>query len=168
MDTDLMKESHISAICEKLKEDDFKFKEQKFDYLDVLLAIGAQFNMSWLKTTQINIFAFMGIVEKVSMEFAVAYSRMTLSYAMKNHKDFPKHMNNITASFPLLISSCIDDDAKQWIQQKPKNQLGFIEMPVILDTDNNTLLFCNESTRRSGNKKFLAALIQKYFNTTNT
>jgi hypothetical protein len=168
MDTDLMKESHISAICEKLKEDDFKFKEKKFDYLDVLLAIGAQFNMSWLKTTQINIFAFMGIVEKVSMEFAVAYSRMTLSYTMKNHKDFPKHMNNITASFPLLISSCIDDDAKQWIQQKPKSQLGFIEMPVILDTDNNTLLFCNESTRRSGNKKFLGALIQKYFITTNT
>ncbi|MCR4289040.1 MAG: hypothetical protein NUV86_02115 [Candidatus Scalindua sp.] len=168
MDTDLMKESHISAICEKLKEDDFKFKEKKFDYLDVLLAIGAQFNMSWLKTTQINIFAFIGIVEKVSMEFAVAYSRMTLSYAMKNHKDFPKHMNNITASFPLLISSCIDDDAKQWIQQKPKSQFGFIEMPVILDTGNNTLLFCNESTWRSGNKKFLAALIQKYFNTTNT
>lgn len=166
MDTDLMKDSHVSAICEQLKKDDFKFKEQKFDYLNVVLATGIQFNMSWLKTTQINIFAFMGVVEKVSMEFAVAYSRMTLSYAMKNHTDFPKHMNNITASFPLLITSCIDDDAKQWIQQKPKSQLGFIEMPVILDTDNNTLLFCNESTRRSGNKKFLAALIQKYFNTT--
>ena len=168
MNTDLTKDSNVSAICEKLKQDDFKFKEHKFDYLDVLLATGSQFNMSWLKTTQINIFAFMGVVEKVSMEFAVAYSRMTLSYAMKNHTDFPKHMNNITASFPLLISSCIDDDAKQWIQQKPKSQLGFIEMPVILDTDNNTLLFCNESTRRSGNKKFLAALIQKYFSTTNT
>ncbi len=168
MNTDLTKDSNVSVICEKLKQDDFKFKEQKFDYLDVLLATGSQFNMSWLKTTQINIFAFMGVVEKVSMEFAVAYSRMTLSYAMKNHTDFPKHMNNITASFPLLISSCIDDDAKQWIQQKPKGQLGFIEMPVILDTDNNTLLFCNESTRRSGNNKFLAALIQKYFNTTNT
>ncbi len=109
----------------------------------------------------------MGVVEKISMEFAVAYSRMTLSYAMKNHKVFPKQMNYITASFPLLISSCIDDDVKQWIQQKPKSQLGFHEIPVILDTDNKTLLFCNESTRRSGNKKFLAALIQKYFSTTN-
>ncbi|MGR3294217.1 MAG: hypothetical protein ACUZ9M_09415 [Candidatus Scalindua sp.] len=162
-----MKESHVSVICEQLKKDDFKFKEQKFDYLDVLLATGIQFNMSWLKTTQINIFAFIGVVEKVSMEFAVAYSRMTLSYAMKHHTDFPKHMNNITASFPVLVSSRIDDDAKQWIQQKPNSQLGFIEMPVILDTDNNTLLFCNESTRRSGNKKFLAVRIQKYFNTTN-
>jgi hypothetical protein len=167
MDIDLMKESHVSVICEQLKQVNFKFKEEKFDYLDVLLAIGSQFNMSWLKTTQINIFAFMGVVEKVSMEFAVAYSRMTLSYAMKNHTDFPKHMNNITASFPFLISSCIDDDAKQWVQQKPKSQLGFIEMPVILDSGNNTLLLCDESTRRSGNKKFLAGLIQKYFNTTN-
>ena len=167
MDTDLTKNTNISVICEKLKQDNFRFKEEKFDYLDVLLATGVQYNMSWLKTTQVNIFTFMGVVEKISMEFAVAYSRMTLSYAMKNHKNFPKHMNNITASFPLLISSFIDDDAKQWIQQKPKSQLGFLEIPVILDSGNNTLLLCNESTRSSGNKKFLAGLIQKYFNLTN-
>ncbi len=166
MNTDMIKDSNVSAICEQFKQDDFNFKEEKFDYLDVILATGVQYNMSWLRTTQINIFAFMGVVEKISMEFAVAYSRMTLSYAMKNHTDFPKHMNSITASFPLIISSCIDDDAKQWIQKKPKKQLGFIEMPVILDTVNNTLLYCNESTRRSGNKKFLATLIQKYFSTT--
>ncbi|MDP6923591.1 MAG: hypothetical protein R2568_00850 [Candidatus Scalindua sp.] len=168
MDTDLMKDPNVSAICEQLKQDDFNFKEEKFDYLDVLLATGVQYNMSWLRTTQVNIFVFMGVVEKISLEFAVAYSKMTLSYAMKNYKNIPKHMNNITASFPLLISSCVDDDAKQWIQQKPKSQLGFHEMPVILDTNNNSLLFCNESTRRSGNKKFLATFIQKYFSTTNT
>ena len=167
MNTDLMKNSHVSAICEKLKQDDFRFKEEKFDYLDVLVASGQQFKMSWFKSTQINIFAMIGVVEKVSMEFAVAYSKMTLSYAMKNYKNFPKQMNSITASIPLLISSFIDDDAKQWIQQKPKSQLGFLEIPVILDSGNNTLLLCNESTRSSGNKKFLAGLIQKYFNLTN-
>ena len=167
MNTDLMKNAHVSAICEKLKQDNFQFKEEKFDYLDVLLATGSQFNMSWLKTTQINIFAFIGVVEKVSMEFAVAYAKMTLSYAMKNHTIFPKQMYNITASVPILISSCIDDDAKQWIQQKPKSQLGFHEIPVILDSGNNALLLCNKSTRHSGNKKFLAGLIQKYFNLTN-
>ena len=167
MDIELMKNPHVSVICEQLKLDDFKFKEEKFDYLDVLLATGTQFNMSWLKTTQVNIFAFIGVVEKASMEFAVAYSKMTLSYAMKNHKNIPRHMNNITASFPVLLSPCIDDDAKQWIQQKPMSQLGFHEIPVILDTGSNTLLRCNESNLRSGNKKFLASLIQKYFNTTN-
>jgi hypothetical protein len=167
MNTDLMKNAHVLAICEKLKQDNFQFKEEKFDYLDVLLATGSQFNMSWLKTTQINIFAFIGVVEKVSMEFAVAYAKMSLSYAMKNHTIFPKQMYNITASVPILISSCIDDDAKQWIQQKPKSQLGFHEIPVILDSGNNALLLCNKSTRHSGNKKFLAGLIQKYFNLTN-
>ena len=40
MDTDLMKDSNVSAICEQLKQDDFRFKEEKFDYLDVLLATG--------------------------------------------------------------------------------------------------------------------------------
>lgn len=165
----ILKENvYVSAICKQLKRDEFKFKEEKFDYLDVLIATGVQYNMSWLKTTQVNIFTFMGVVEKISMEFAVAFSRMALSYAMKNHKNFPKQMNNITVSFPLLISSFIDEDAKQWIQQKPKSQLGFHEIPVILDTDNNTLLFPNESTRRSGNKKFLSTLIQKYFSIQNT
>ncbi len=167
MKTDLMKNAHVSAICEKLKQDNFQFKEEKFDYLDVLLATGSQFNMSWLKTTQINFFAFIAVVEKVSMEFAVTYAKMSLSYAMKNHTIFPKQMYNITASVPILISSCIDDDAKQWIQQKPKSQLGFHEIPVILDSGNNALLLCNKSTRHSGNKKFLAGLIQKYFNLTN-
>ncbi|MHC4307389.1 MAG: hypothetical protein ACYSR7_02045 [Planctomycetota bacterium] len=167
MNTDLMKNAHVSAICEKLKQDNFEFKEEKFDYLDVLLATGSQFNMAWLKTTQINIFMSIGVVEKVSMEFAVAYTKMSLSYAMKNHTIFPKQMYNITASFPILISSCIDDDAKQWIQQKPKSQLGFLEIPVILNSGNNALLLCNESTRHSSNKKFLAGLIQKYFNLTN-
>ncbi len=166
MDTNLVDNSYISAICEKLKQDDFRFKEEKFDYLDVLVASGQQFNMSWYKSSQVNIFAIMSVVEKVSLEFAVAYAKMTLSYAMKSYKIFPKQMNNITASFPLLISSCIDEDAKRWILQKPKSRLGFLEMPVILDSNNNTLLLCNESTRRSGNKKFLAGLIQKYFNLT--
>ena len=78
MDTDLMNDPHVSIICEQLKQDDFRFKEEKFDYLDVLLATGTQFNMSWLKTTQVNIFAFMGVVEKVSMEFAVAYSQSSI------------------------------------------------------------------------------------------
>jgi hypothetical protein len=166
MNTDLMKNAHVSAICEKLKQDNFQFKEEKFDYLDVLLATGSQFNMSWLKTTQINFFAFIAVVEKVSMEFAVTYAKMSLSYAMKNHTIFPKQMYNITASVPILISSCIDDDAKQWIQQKPKSKLGFHEIPVILDSGNNALLLCNKSTRHSSNKKFLAGLIQKYFNLT--
>ena len=80
MNTDIIiKDSNVLAICEQLKQDDFRFKEEKFDYLDVLLATGVQYNMSWLKTTQVNIFAFMGVVEKISMEFADAYSRMTLA-----------------------------------------------------------------------------------------
>ncbi|GAX61950.1 hypothetical protein SCALIN_C28_0152 [Candidatus Scalindua japonica] len=164
---DLMRDTNISTICEKLKQDGFQFKDEKFDYLDVRIAFGQQFKMSWLKTTQVNIFAIMGIVEKISGEFVEAYSRMALSYAMKNHKLFPKQMHNITASFPLLISTYIDNDAKQWVQQQYKSQLGFHEIPVILDSGNNTLLHCDKSKLSSGIKKFLAGLIQKYFNTVN-
>jgi len=64
METNLIKEPHVSAICEQLKQDDFRFKEEKFDYLDVLLATGTQFNMSWLKTTQVNIFALWVLLRK--------------------------------------------------------------------------------------------------------
>ncbi len=162
----LNQNTYISAICEKLKQDGFKFKDEKFDHFDSIVASGQQFKISWFKTTQVNIFAIMGVAERVTKEFIEAYSRVTLSYSIKNNNVFPKTMHCITASFPLLISSSIDDDARQWVKQRLKKQLGFLEIPIILDSGNNTLLYCNEkASRSSGYYKFLDGLIQKYFNT---
>jgi hypothetical protein len=36
----LIKNTHISAICEKLKQDSFKFKDEKFDQFDSIVASG--------------------------------------------------------------------------------------------------------------------------------
>ncbi len=155
----------ISAICEKLKQDGFKFNEEKFDQFDSIVASGQQFKISWFKTTQVNIFVIMGVADRVTKEFIEAFSKITLSYSIKNNDMFPKQMHCVTASFPLLISSSIDDDARQWAKQKLKKQLGFLEIPIILDSGNNTLLYCDEkSSQSSGYYKFLDGLIQKYFN----
>jgi hypothetical protein len=155
----------ISAICEKLKQDGFKFNEEKFDQFDSIVASGQQFKISWFKTTQVNIFVIMGVADRVTKEFIEAFSKITLSYSIKNNDVFPKQMHCVTASFPLLISSSIDDDARQWVNQKLKKQLGFLEIPIILDSGNNTLLYCDEkSSQSSGYYKFLDGLIQKYFN----
>ncbi len=163
MDIDLNKNTHVSSICDRLKQDGFISKEEKFDHFDVIVALGQQFKMSWFKSTQVNTFAIMGVAEKVTKEFVEAYSKVTLSYAMKNYKSFPKQMNSITVNFPLLISSTIEDDATQWIRRRPKHQLGFLEMPIILDTNDNTLLLCEKTYRGSGNYKFLDSFVQKYF-----
>ncbi len=161
----LINDTFISAICEKLKQDGFKFKEEKFDQLGVIVASGQQFKISWFKTTQVNIFAIMGVVDKVTKEFIEAFSRITLSYSIKNNDIFPKQMHCVTASFPLLISSSIDNDARQWVKVRLKKQLGFQEIPIILDSGNNTLLYCDEkSSTGSSYNKFLDSLIQKYFN----
>jgi hypothetical protein len=162
----LFKNRCISAICEKLKQDGFTFNEEKFDQFDVVVASGQQFKISWFKTTQVNIFAIMGVADRVTKEFIEAYSKITLSYSIKNNDVFPKQMNCVTVSFPLLISSSIDDDARQWVKVRLKKQLGFQEIPIILDSGNNTLLYCDEkSSQSSGYYKFLDGLIQKYFNT---
>ncbi len=163
MDTNLNKNTHVSSICKRLKQDGFISKVEKFDHFDVIVALGQQFKMSWFKTTQVNIFAIMGVADKVTKEFVEAYSKVTLSYAMKNYKSFPKQMNSITANLPLLISSVIEDDARQWVRKKPIRQLGFLEIPIILDSTDNTLLLCDKTYRSSGNYKFLDDLIQKYF-----
>ena len=161
----LIKNRYISAICEKLKQDDFKFKDEKLDHFDSIVASGQQFKISWFKTTQVNIFVIMGAADRVTKEFIEAYSRITLSYSIKNNNVFAKHMHCVTASFPLLISSSIDDDARQWVKVRLKKQLGFLEIPIILDSGNNTLLYCNEKSSRSSRYyKFLDGLIQKYFN----
>ncbi len=162
----LTKNTYISAICEKLKQDGFKFNEEKFDQFDSIVASGQQFKISWFKTTQVNIFVIMGVADRVTKEFIEAFSKITLSYSIKNNDVFPKQMHCVTASFPLLISSSIDDDARQWVKVRLKKQLGFLKIPIILDSGNNTLLYCNEkSSRSSGYYKFLDGLIQKYFNT---
>lgn len=161
----LIENKCISAICEKLKQDGFKFNEEKFDQFDSIVASGQQFKISWFKTTQVNIFVIMGVADRVTKEFIEAFSKITLSYSIKNNDVFPKQMHCVTASFPLLISSSIDDDARQWVKQKLKKQLGFLEIPIILDSGNNTLLYCDEkSSQSSGYYKFLDGLIQKYFN----
>jgi hypothetical protein len=161
----LIENKCISAICEKLKQDGFKFNEEKFDQFDSIVASGQQFKISWFKTTQVNIFVIMGVADRVTKEFIEAFSKITLSYSIKNNDVFPKQMHCVTASFPLLISSSIDDDARQWAKQKLKKQLGFLEIPIILDSGNNTLLYCDEkSSQSSGYYKFLDGLIQKYFN----
>jgi len=161
----LIKNTYISAICEKLKHDGFRFQEEKLNQFDVIVASGQQFKISWFKTTQVNIFVIMGVADRVTKEFIEAYSRIILSYSIKNNDVFPKQMHCVTASFPLLISSSIDDDARQWVKQKLKKQLGFLEIPIILDSGNNTLLYCDEkSSMSSGYYKFLDGLIQKYFN----
>jgi len=121
----LINNTFISAICEKLKQDGFKFNEEKFDQFDVIVASGQQFKISWFKTTQVNIFAIMGVADRVTKEFIEAYSKITLSYSIKNNDVFPKQMHCVTASFPLLISSSIDDDARQWVKVRLKKQLGF-------------------------------------------
>ena len=162
----LINNTFISAICEKLKQDGFKFNEEKFDQFDVIVASGQQFKISWFKTTQVNIFVIMGVADRVTKEFIEAYSKITLSYSIKNNDVFPKQMHCVTASFPLLISSSIDDDARQWVKVRLKKQLGFQEIPIILDSGNNTILYCDEkSSQSSGYYKFLDGLIQKYFNT---
>ncbi len=163
MDTNLNKNIQISSICDRLKQDGFLSKEEKFDHFDVIVSSGQQFKMSWFKSTQVNIFAIMGVANKVTKEFVEAYSKVTLSYAMKNYKSLPKQMNSVTANFPILISSVIEDDARQWIRQRPKHQLGFYEIPIILDSSDNTLLLCDKTYRRSGSYKFLDGLIKKYF-----
>jgi hypothetical protein len=162
----LIENRYISAIREKLKQDGFTFNEDKFDQFDVVVASGQQFKISWFKTTQVNIFAIMGVADRVTKEFIEAYSKITLSYSIKNNDVFPKQMHCVTVCFPLLISPSIDDDARQWVNVRLKKQLGFLEIPIILDSSNNTLLYCDEKpSQSSGYYKFLDGLIQKYFNT---
>ncbi len=164
MNTNLTENPHVSAVCEKLIQDGFRVTDEKFDQFDVIVATGQKFKISWFKTTQVNIFAVIGVADRITKEFIEAYSRITLSYSIKNNKIFPKQMYCVTASFPLLISPVVDGDAGKWVKQAFEKQLGFLEIPIILDTGNNTLLYCSKkSSWRSGYYKFLNGLIHRYF-----
>ncbi len=164
----MINNNHVTNIFERLKQDDFKFVNETIGQFDVTVAMKKQFHISWFTIKQMNIFAIMGIADRVSKEIIHSFSKTALEYAKNTNTGFSRSMHSIVVSFSLLISSSIDDDARQWVQKKPGKHFRLFEIPIILDSRNNTLLFYSKTAGRSSSYyKFFQNFIQKYFNTIN-
>jgi hypothetical protein len=106
----------------------------------------------------------MGMSDKVSKETISTFSKSALDYVKRNKKELPKTMKSVLFCFSLLISPVIEDEARQWVLQKPPNHFRLFEMPLLLDSHNNTLFSYRKTVgRQSSHYRFLQELVQKYF-----
>ncbi len=156
--------AHAKEIFARFKREDFYLINETIGLFDVTVAMKAMFKSSWFTTDQMNIFVIMGMADKVSKETIISFSKSALDYAMKNKRELPRTMKSVMFCFSLLISPAIEDEARRWVMQKPSHHFRLFEMPLLLDSLNNSLFYYRKTVgRQSSHYRFLQELVQKYF-----
>lgn len=163
MEKNLEENIYLKNVYEKLRRDNFELMNDRIDEFSVVVATKKQFKLSWA-ATQLNIFVIMGVSEHISKDVIENFSKISLDYTIKKKKGLPRGLQAGVASFALLVSSNIDEDAKRWVQQKPKKHFAAFEVPVIFDEKSNKLYYCDK-TPLWGRiyYKFFRKFIEKYF-----
>jgi len=135
--------TYLENIYEKLRKNDFELRDSIVNNTEVVTATRKQVKLSWLTPTKMNFFVAIGVVDHISKEMIESFSEISLSYAIRTEKG-PRGLNSAVASFAVLVSSNVDEDAALWAQQGPKTHFAAIEMPVISDRKTNKLCYYRE------------------------
>jgi len=132
--------AYFETVYKKFKQDDFELAQDEIDGFNVTVATKKQFRLSWL-ATQMNIFAVMGTSKAISKDVIEKFSKLSLDYAIKNNRGLPRGLQSGVASFALLVSSNVDEEAKKFVQQRPKKHFAAAEMPIVYDLREDTLYY---------------------------
>ena len=155
---------HAERIFARFKQDEFDLINESMDLFDVTVATKTLFNNSWFMTNQMNVFVIMGSIECVSRDTVHTFTEMALDYARKRRKEFSRTVKSVTACYSILISPSIEDEARKWVLQKPCNHFRLFELPVLLDSLNNSLFYYRKTVgREPTHYRFLQDFVQKYF-----
>ena len=160
---DMGQDLYLQAVCDRLRQDGFELANDKIDEFDVVVATRRQFKLS-CTASWMNIFAIMSVSNSVLRDVIENFSKISLDYAIKNKKGLPRGFQAGVVSFALLVSSNIDEDAKQWVQQRPKKRFAAFEMPVIFNLVNNEIYYYNRIPISGAlYYKFFRNSLEKYF-----
>jgi len=158
-----LEEIYLKNVYEKLRRDEFELMNDRIDEFSVAVATKKQSKLSWL-ATQMNIFVIMSISKYASKDEIENFSKLSLDYTIKKKRGLPRGLQANVVSFALLASSNISEDAKEWIQQKPKKHFAAFEVPIIFDTRSNRLYYCDKTPLWGAiYYKFFRKFIEKYF-----
>ena len=147
--------TYFNEVYAKFKQADFKLQKDTIYSFDVTVATKKQFKLSWF-ATQVEFFVIIGVSTNITKETIENYSKNCLDYAIKNHKGLPRGFQSGVASFALLISSNVDEDAKKFVQEVQKNHFAAFEKPVIFDLKENKVYYYDK-------KQFIGSIYYKDF-----
>ncbi len=154
---------YFEIVHEKLRQDKFVLRNDKIDGLNVVVATKQEFQLLWFGT-QMNIFVIMGYADNISREVIESFSRHAIDYAIKNNHGLPLGFLSCVTSFALLVSSGIDEDAKQFVQGSYKKHFAAFEMPVLFNVKSKELFYYRDTPFwGSIYYKFFRDFIEKFF-----
>lgn len=157
------KNIYFETVHEKLRQDGFELFDDKICGLGVVIATKKEFRLSWF-ATQMNIFAIMSAVKNVSKDVIEDFSKCSIEYAIKHKGGLPRGLHTGVCSFALLVSSNIEEDAKQWVQKRPKRHFAAAEIPVLYDLKSNELFYYKKTPIWGAiYYGFFRTFIEKYF-----
>jgi hypothetical protein len=156
-------ESYIKMVTNKFRDDAFGVVNKKVNGVDVKVATKNKFEWKWI-ATRLYIFAVVRAVDRITKDEIEDHSIYSLDYAIKHKEGLPRGLQTGVASFALLASYNIDEDAKKWVQSDPKKHFAAFEIPVIADLKNNKLYHYKKTPVWGGiYYKFFQEFIKKYF-----
>jgi len=160
---DIDQNTYFEFVHEKLRQDKFVLRNDKLDGLNVVVATKQEFQLLWFGT-QMNIFVIMGYADNISREVIESFSRHAIDYAIKNNHGLPLGFLSCVTSFALLVSSGIDEDAKQFVQGSYKKHFAAFEMPVLFNLKSKELFYYKDTPLwGSIYYKFFRDFIEKFF-----
>jgi len=160
---DIDQNTYFEIVHEKLRQDKFVLRNDKIDGLNVVVATKKEFQLLWFGT-QMNIFVIMGGSDNISRDVIENFSKHAIDYAIKNNQGLPLGFLSCVTSFALLVSSSIDADAKQFVQESSKKHFAAFEMPVLFNVKSKELVYYKDTPLwGSIYYKFFRDFIEKFF-----
>ena len=160
---DIDQNTYFEIVHEKLRQDKFVLRNDKLDGLNVVVATKQEFQLLWFGT-QMNIFVIMGGLDNISRDVIENFSKHAIDYAIKNNHGLPLGFLSCVTSFAFLVSSGIDEDAKQFVQGSYKKHFAAFEMPVLFNLKSQELFYYKDTPLwGSIYYKFFRDFIEKFF-----
>ena len=138
------RDTYFRSVYDRLIADGFEMNRDKIGDLFVDIAKKKEFRLKWM-ATKLNIFVIMSNVNSISKDLIQWFSSVSLEYTITYKTGLPRGVQSGAGCFALLVSTNVNEDAKRWVQQKPKKHFAAFEMPVICDLSNNQIYYCQKT-----------------------
>ena len=160
-------DTYTKKIYEKLERDGFVLQKSRIGSVDVIMAAEKKSTLSWLFSclwARLHFFAFAAPSEHVTREIIESFSKMSFQFAKAASPGLGGFFESSAVSFSLLVSSDVDEEAKDFAQRRPEKHFAAGQMPVIYDLKENELYFYRKTPMWGAmHYKSYRNFIEKYF-----
>jgi hypothetical protein len=132
--------TYINAAIEKFKTDGFDISAEKIGGSDIVAARNSQLK-PLAGMTQMKNSAVIGFADAVTKESMERFTEDAFKHTLETTNGLPRGMQTGVSCFAVLVSGDVSEDAKKWVQEKPKASFAAFRMPVIVDLSSGQTLY---------------------------